>query len=150
MTNESERDLFRLHRESQNRYTYFLLAAAGAAIGFALTQTNEASLSLAQLPLGIAGVLWAFSFYCGCKQLQYVTGTLYNNAELLRVQSGRHQFTGSNPQAIAIGSSALKEILENMSKKVGQFGAWQFRFLVFGSISYVGWHIFEMWLRGTV
>jgi len=38
MTRDAELELFRALREVQNRYTYFLLAAAGAAIGLAVNQ----------------------------------------------------------------------------------------------------------------
>ena len=147
MANESERELFRLHRESQTKYTYFLLAGVAAAIGFALTQTKELELSSTQIPLGIALLSWAVSFFCGCKQLQYVTSTLYNNAELIKVESGRHQIFGRNVEAIQIGSSMLRDVLERSSVTSGRYGEWQFRLLIYGALLYIAWHIFEMWAR---
>ncbi|MBK8814175.1 MAG: hypothetical protein IPN42_01040 [Methylococcaceae bacterium] len=147
MADESERELYRLHREGQNRYTYFLLAGAATAIGFWLTQTRELALNPTQIPLGLAVLAWSASFFCGCKQLQYISSTLYNNAELLKIEAGRHPISGRHPEAIQIGSQVLRKILEDDSNTCGKFGAWQFRFLIYGSLLYITWHVFEMWAR---
>lgn len=150
MPTESERELFRLHRESQTKYTYFLLAGAATAIGFSLTQTRELALSPTHLPLGVALLCWAASFFCGCKQLQYVTSTLFNNMELIKVQTGRHPLAGNHPEAMQIGSKVLNEIMEKGGVRSGRFGTWQFRLLIYGALLYIAWHIFEMWVRSTI
>jgi hypothetical protein len=41
MADDGKLELLRAHRTAADKYTYFLLAAAGAAIGFALNQTRE-------------------------------------------------------------------------------------------------------------
>tara|TARA_R100000322_G_scaffold97441_1_gene61373 strand:+ start:1451 stop:1903 length:453 start_codon:yes stop_codon:yes gene_type:complete len=150
MATEAERELYRLHRENQAKYTYFLLAGAAAAIGFSLTQTRELALSPTHLPLGAALLCWAASFFCGCKQLQYVTSTLYDNAELLKVETGRHPLTGGHPEAIRVGSTTLRAALEKSINRGSLFGAWQFRLLIYGALLYIAWHIFEMWVRSTL
>jgi hypothetical protein len=50
MTDAVMNEVFRAHRDSQNRYTYFLLATAGAAIGLAVTQTRGAAVAWAPRP----------------------------------------------------------------------------------------------------
>jgi uncharacterized protein (DUF2336 family) len=50
-------------RTAQEKYAYFLLAAAGAAIAFAVNQTHDAKLSWAQLPLAAAVLSWGCSFF---------------------------------------------------------------------------------------
>src|SRR4051812_14800739 len=87
---EHEVELYKLHRQGQDKFVYFLLAAAGAAIGFALTQTNGKALSLSQLPLGLAGCCWAGSFVYGCHRLRLIDAQLFNNAEMLRMARGAH------------------------------------------------------------
>ena len=54
MAGENIREVYRALREAQNRYTYFLLAAAAAAISLVLNQTQSAPLRLSQIPLGFA------------------------------------------------------------------------------------------------
>jgi hypothetical protein len=56
-------EVYRALRESQTRYAYFLLAAAGAAIGLVVSQTQTATLQWAQIPLAIAVAMWGLSFF---------------------------------------------------------------------------------------
>lgn len=77
---ENFREIYRALRDAQNRYTYFLLAAAGGAIGFAVTQTRDASLNWTHSLLGCAGLAWGFSFYFGCRHLAYISSSLYAKA----------------------------------------------------------------------
>lgn len=76
--------MYQATREGQDKYTSFLLAAAGVAIAFAVTQSQTATLSWWKLPLALAVLSWAFSFYAGCRQLRDVTNVLQQNYELLR------------------------------------------------------------------
>lgn len=86
MADDSERLLFSTLRSIQDKYTYFLLAAAGAAIGLALTQTKGLSLNWSQFPLGLAVLNWGLSFFFGCRQLTSVSSGLYANAGLIKIQ----------------------------------------------------------------
>ena len=85
---DQETELYKLHRASQDKYAYFLLAAAGTAIGFALAQTKAALLSWNHVPLAAAAALWACSFYMGCVRLHWVDASLFNNAALLKMERG--------------------------------------------------------------
>jgi hypothetical protein len=58
-------ELHKAHRDSAEKYIYFLLAAAGAAIAFAATQTQSATLTWIKLPLGLAVLCWGMSFSAG-------------------------------------------------------------------------------------
>ncbi len=147
MSSEAQREVFRVLRESQSKYTYFLLAAAGAAIGFTLTQTQDESLAWSQWPLGIAVFLWGSSFFCGCRHLAYVNSTLYANAALLKIESGQHPQVGNHPQYMEAASEGVRQAIEQNSESANQLGHWQFRFLIAGAVLYVIWHVFEMYLR---
>jgi hypothetical protein len=130
MSSEVQREVFRVLRESQSKYTYFLLAAAGAAIGFALTQTQGESLAYTQVPLAIAVFLWAGSFFCGCRHLAYVNSTLYANAEMLQIESGMNPQVGSHPQYIQAASQGIRKVIEKNSDSANRLGHWQFRLLI--------------------
>ena len=98
MASELQRELYRTLREAQDKYTYFLLAAAGAAIGLAVSQTQGARIVWAQIPLALAVLSWGLSFYFGCRHVAYVNSTIYANVELLRVQAGRTSQRRNSPR----------------------------------------------------
>ena len=77
MSSEAQLEVYRTLREAQGRYTYFLLAAAGAGIALAVNETHRAELAWSQLPLGLAVLNWGSSFFCGCRYLNNVGVMLY-------------------------------------------------------------------------
>lgn len=140
-------ELFKASRESQNRYTYFLLAAAVAAIGYALGQTQGLPLNISQLHLGIAILCWGVSFFCGCKHIAYINSNLYANMELLRVESGEHpKLRGYGPDGIAAASEGIRLAFDSNSEKASSFANWQFRLLVWGGLFYMAWHLLSMYI----
>lgn len=146
-TEEQQLEVYRQHRAAQEKYVYFLLAAVGAAIALVVTQTQGAKVAWSQWPLAVAVLLWGLSFYFGCKHLGYVESTLFANAELLRVQAGEHPRVGNHPQLIQAASEGIRSAIESNSGWSSRFVRWQFRSFVLASVSYVGWHVYEMWLR---
>ena len=147
MPSEQQIEVYKQHRASQEKYVYFLLAAVGAAIALAVTQTQGSRLSYSQIPLAFAVALWALSFFFGCKHLGYVESTLFANAELLKVQAGQHPRTGGNSEFIEVASEGIREAIDSNSKWAARFARWQFSSLVAGATAYLGWHVLEMWLR---
>lgn len=53
------------HELGQDRYTYLLLALAGAAIGYALQKTEGLLISWWLLPAAFSIIFWGLSFYFG-------------------------------------------------------------------------------------
>ena len=141
MTGLSE--LHKAHRESAEKYIYFLLAAAGAAIAFAVTQTQSATLTWIKLPLGLAVLCWGASFFCGCRQINQTANILQRNYQMLRVKAGEHPEFPNHPEAIAF----IEKDLEAQVSKSGRWGLAQFRFLIAGAALYVLWHVFDMMAR---
>ena len=148
MADEMAREVYKALREAQNKYTYFLLAAAGAAIALAVNQTQGTAMAWSQIPLAAAGLSWGLSFFFGCRHLAYVNSTLYANAELLRVERGQHPEVGAHPQMMAAASEGIRRAIETNSERANRLGHLQFRFLIAGAVLYVVWHILEMYLRG--
>lgn len=147
MAMETEIEIYRALRESQNSYIYFILGTAGAAIAFAVSQTRDASLSWFQLPLAAAVLCWGISFLLGCRNRLHYSAALQTNAALSRAQAGREPLIGDHTQAIAEGSEILRTIFKDHSDKAKQYANWQFRFLIVGAVLYVAWHVIEMYLR---
>lgn len=143
MADSPRHEIYKATREGQDKYTYFLLAAAGAAIAFAVTQSQAATLTLSKIPLGLAILSWAFSFYAGCRQLNEVTSILQQNYDLLRVQEGLHPDFPNHPSVVA----TIEDFVRENVAKTGRWGARQFRFLITGAVFYILWHVTEMALR---
>ncbi|MEK6627202.1 MAG: hypothetical protein AABY53_01120 [Bdellovibrionota bacterium] len=144
MHNESEIEIYKQHRASQDKYIYFLLAAAGAGIGFALNQTKGAALSLYQYPLAFAVLSWGISFYAGCKNSSYINGILLTNAELLRALQGKHPLPKTPEEAAAL-PIVIREAIKKDEKIIIQYASIQFKALITGALLYIAWHIIDMW-----
>jgi len=147
MTDENIIELHRQLRTVQNKYTYFLLAVAAAAVAYAIKLTTNATLTFSMIPLAIAILCWGLSFLCGCRQLNYVSSTIYANYELLMVQKGKHPEAGTNPQIIEAASKGIRQAIKSNTDKILFFAKLQFRFLITGAIFFVAWHIIEMLIR---
>jgi hypothetical protein len=147
MATDQKLELYRQYRTAQDKYIYFLLAAAGAAIALAVHQTQDAKLSLSQIPLGVAVALWGLSFFYGCRHLIYTSLVLRDNSALLDVQAGEHPMAGRDMDRIEASVKILRDIIEKHSTKASWFARLQFNSLVCGAIFYLAWHIYEMWLR---
>ena len=78
------------HENGQDKYTYFLLAAAGAAIGFAVQKTEGLLLSWWLLPVAFSIIFWSLSFYFGCENVNWVQTSKVANYNFLRLKSGSH------------------------------------------------------------
>lgn len=149
MPDDNFREVYRQARTSQDKYAYFMLAAAGAAIAFALNQTQESTLSWPQIFLGGAVLSWGVSFWFGRRHITYMGSNLYANLELLRVQAGEHPMAGNHPQAMEAVSQAIRESIKDNAHCAGRNARWQWRCLIFGAILYTVWHVVEMWERTT-
>lgn len=147
MGGQSGLEVYRQHVVALQKYTYFLLAAVGACVGFALTQTNEAELSVMQIPLALALTGWGLSFWWGCAHLKLVQATLYTNAGLIRLQSGKDPVAGRNAALMMQGDSVIREIGEDQSQRAVRASSRQFWWFIFGVIAYIVWHVLAMWSR---
>ncbi len=147
MKDDNLREVYRTLQLSQDKYTYFLLAATIAAIGFTITQTQNIKLHLSLIPLGISILFWGISFLFGCRNREYNNSTLYANYELLKVQSGIHPEIGNHPQKMQAASEGIMKAIESNSNKANKLGHLQMNTFILGVIFYLAWHILEMYLR---
>ena len=147
MSDDRILEVYRQLRTSQDKYIYFLLAAAASAVALALNRTQDRQLTLLLLPWGLALVLWGFSFFFGCRHLAYVSLTLFANAELLRVQRGEHPKAGNHPGVIEAASEGLRSAIDYNSERASLLANFQFGFFIAGALAYVAWHVLEMYAR---
>lgn len=141
------KDLYLQHRVGQDKYTYFLLAAAAAALAFALQKTEGMVLTWSMAPLALAAISWALSFYCGCKCITWVQTALHANIAFLQLKSGSHPEQPADAAGLNAAVSGVRMALDHNSEKVRFFANWQFRMLLVGAVLFIGWHVYEMYLR---
>jgi len=134
-------ELYKQHGAAHDKYTYFLLAAAGAAIGFAVQKTEGASLGWSLLACGLAVLSWGLSFYFGCKSISLVKSAMHANYGLLQLRQGLHPAQPSHPQELQIAMSSVRSSLEQQVNKGAFYYAWQFRLLVAGAMFFLVWHV---------
>jgi hypothetical protein len=144
---ESMRELFRVHRDAQDKYAYFLLAAVGAGIALALNQTHELPLAWSQVPLGLAIACWGLSFFAGCRHLEWVATTMHANMALLQLAAGEHPRQPDHPQETLLAMRGVKTGIDTTVNKGAWWAIAQFRLLIAGACLYIGWHVLEMLLR---
>lgn len=136
--------LHKAHSDSQDKYTYFLLAAAGAAIGFAVQKTEGLAMSWWLLPVAAATLLWGASFFFGCKNIDWVQRSLSANFSLLQLKSGTHPDQPPHPQNLEAAVSGVSKALRGNVERAGFYAKWQFRTLIAGAVLFIGWRVMEM------
>ncbi|WP_350297085.1 hypothetical protein [Limnohabitans sp. Rim8] len=138
-------NLHKAHTDAQDKYTYFLLAAAGAAIAFAVQKTEGMSLSWWLTPVALATAAWAGSFFFGCKNLSWVGAALSANYALLQLRQGSHPKQPPHPQLLEAAINGTTTALEGNVLQAQRFALWQFRLLVIGAALLIAWRVLEMW-----
>lgn len=146
MPDDTELELFRTIAAAQDKYTYFMLAATGAALGFALTQTREAAWTLDLIPLAAAAACWVASFYCGSRNILLRNATLFANISLLQVGRGAGVAL-PNPAERGPQMQGIAKAMYEKAALATKHANWQFRFFVAAVGLYIVWHALAMYLR---
>jgi hypothetical protein len=137
-------ELYKQHCEGKDKYTYFLLTVAGAAIGFAVQKTDGAIISWWLLPVAAATISWTLSFYFGCKNLDSVLSAILVNYNLLQLKQGSHSNQPNHPQAVQIAMQSTMAALDSRIDEAAKFARRQFWFLISGVALFVLWRVLEM------
>ena len=147
MSQDAKKQIHSQLRTMQDKYTYFLLAVSASAIALSVQITKDDIFSINLIPLGLAVIFWALSFYFGCRYIQYIQSYLFANYAYLNIKDGVHPKVGNNPMAIDIASEGTMIAMEKNAESASSFGKWQFRFLILGGSFYIIWHLLEMAIR---
>lgn len=138
-------ELQKAHNAALDKYTYFLLAVAGAAIAFAVQKTEGLPLSWWLVPVGGAALAWGASFYCGCKNITSVGAATTANFTLLQLQNGSHPNQPSQPNHVQAAIDGTESALNRSVVAAQGYARWQFRFIVLGALLFILWRVLEMW-----
>ncbi len=137
-------EVYRQFQEAQRKYVYFLLAVAGAGISISVKYTMGHCISVSQVPLAIAVVLWGTSFFCGCKFLGIQASLLYTNALLLSFKS---KLVPKNQQDLLRLSELDKSFDESFERRSAlgeKWGRTQLFLIFYGALFFIEWHLLEL------
>jgi len=141
---EARSSLYKAHQAGQEKYTYFLLAAAGAAVGFAVQKTEGMKLSWWLLPVAGAILSWGISFICGCKNIQWAHAAISSNATMLELYAGIHPRQPAYAEETAVAIDITRASLASSGRWADFHGKWQMRLLVLGAVFFIAWRVGEM------
>jgi hypothetical protein len=138
-------EVYKQHRAEQDKYTYFLLAAAAAAIGFAVQKTEGLRFSWWLLPVALATASWGISFFFGCKNLLWAQTGLAANYNLLQLRKGVHPEQPQQPEGAQAAIAGVKTAMRSSGEKSRLYAVWQFRTLIAGAVLFIVWRVLEMY-----
>lgn len=120
---------------SREKYTYFLLTAAGACIGYAVEKAAGLALEWKLAMLAVSLIAWGISFWFGCRAItRREYGQLYNHARLTAARTPTDRF-------------ALDSLMSDEARASASSSRWQFRFFVLGGVSFVLWRLLALLSR---
>ena len=147
MSQEEELELSRQFRAIQQKNSYFLLAASGAAIAFAMTQTKMEPLAWPHILWAVSIACWAWSFYSGLQFVEHVGSAIFQNHNFLVL---KRLISGIPPDKAVVEMKDAKgrfdKTLARHEKKMKLHGDLQKYMLLCGAVFYFLWHALEMYL----
>jgi hypothetical protein len=143
-TSERVSELYKVGREQQAKFTYFLLALTAAALAFSVQITKDASFQHQHLILAAAVALWLLSFASGVHYLRFAMSVTEANQDFLQlrvdVMSGRLP----NDQRTAELHELIKTRTYKLSEKSALWHRVQLWSLYLGAIAFITWHMVRM------
>lgn len=147
MSSPQELELHKQLKTAQEKYIYFLLAAAASAIGFAITQTKTEALTMSHIPLGIAVFSWVLSFYSGLKIIGFQNDYIVNNILYLQKNDELQKFPRT-VETLEFASQDKQRLIkdsDSRNKKLVIYNFLQKWSLLVGSCFYIFSHILKMY-----
>lgn len=140
-------ELNKERRALHEKHTYFLMAAAGACIGFAMTQAKDLVWMNEHAALGVALTCWGASFWFGCLHIFSMAWHLGANIELLNISAGVGEYSQETSTWRHTESKSLKVMLNEESGTGFRVARFQYLLLILGVAGYVEWQILLMLAR---
>lgn len=134
-------DLERRQNERAVKYVYFLLAATGAGLGFAVQKLDGQTFDLPGLLCLGGAASWLISLILGCLSLEHevlMTAESVSLADYYGDTAGTEK--GPDPQEVA----RLRNQYVKHSDKAHGCQQWQVRMLILGAVLLVAWRMVEM------
>jgi hypothetical protein len=142
-TKETSVEMFFRYREDQDKYSYFLLAAAGSALAFAVQKTSGLTLRWNMIALGAAALAWILSFYFGCRRLLTSQEALRANYHYFQMGEETDSRYKTLPEYGEVRDEILDKV-QGLNNKAGRYLSRQFQWLIVGAVLFIVWHVWDM------
>lgn len=129
-------EIFKAHTAGKERLTQFLMASAGAAMGFAITLQDQLAFKWPDILVIFAIVCFAASFWSGVQSLLTRNHLLYLNSMLLEDKAKHHV-----SEHAMISRVAHEQAIDPAQKKFIKWSVFQNFSLVVGAMLIMGWRI---------
>jgi hypothetical protein len=147
MSDEKISKLYGESAESGRQFTYFLLAAAGAAIGFSVQVTQGKALSYSHFLLGAAVLFWSASFYAGCRKLDTSHNIVVRNIKYLQICTDMARNLAEGDAAAVKLKNTMQGDLQKDGEKSAKWANYQVGLFYTGGIAFVFWHVVQMYFN---
>lgn len=141
---ETQKLLHQQHHEAAIKFSYFLLTATGAAIGFAVQKLDGQSFDFAGITLLAGTGAWLLSFLCGLLALEANNATKGFSLQRQMFEDGNHTLSKRFKSETEGLSNAMREWVANYQKRARYLTFTQSVFLGIGATCVVAWRIIEM------
>ena len=141
---DNAREIAKQLHDSQDKYTYFLLAAAGSCIALSVSRTNGLTPNWTMSILALAVIIWGASIISGVRNRLYHQSILYANFALLKIISGTDPEVGTHPERIHAASQGVLSAIESNNDRASFYSDCQLHLLILGAAFYLVWHVAEM------
>ncbi|NIK08711.1 hypothetical protein FHY11_002221 [Xanthomonas arboricola] len=133
--------LNKIHADGHSKYVYFLLAATGAALGYALQKIDSSTYNC-QVWFGLFAIgFWLLSFFFGCMHVTAIQSAVLSNSHLLQLQQGNHPMQPRTQQEMEIARRITSDALESKNNKAQLLFRLQFWLLATGVLLFTTWSI---------
>lgn len=131
-----ETEIFKVHSASRERLVHFLMASAGAAIGFSITLQKTLAFSWPDILVIIAICAFALSFWGGVRTSKHTHHLIYVNGKYLQEKSKYE--SAVHPY---IKDIVEKDSFEPIQNRIVRWSVVQTHALVFGAVTLMAWRI---------
>jgi len=135
------------HHDVQIKYTYFLLTASGAAIGYSIEKAYDEPLNGQLFFFFIAILFWSLSFFYGCKTLKKIQALLSANHTLISLAVGNHENQPTTAEEFEAANKGTKNALYINNQEAAKCDRYQFRLFVTGGGVFMIWRILGIFFK---
>lgn len=140
---ETQRELYKQHSEALSKLSYFILAATGAGIGFAVQKLDNQRLDGPGLVLMAGAILWLVSFILGLIALQQDVHFRRHSTSIQQLNDKTHPMQPPQEDlSIFLGmKNGWADTANASARRATRAQHWA---LALGGVSIVAWRMWEM------